>query len=65
MKTCQMKVYVRKPLPDRPGLPVNEMVSRLCSRKTFGERYCYQHREKEVMDDTRTRTERAEGDIRV
>lgn len=48
--TCQRKVYVRKPLPeplpDRRGLQQNTYVTRLCRRKTYGERYCFQHREK-------------------
>ncbi len=48
MTTCAMPVWVRVPLPKKPGLQKNDYQTRLCSRKTYGERYCFQHRGKKA-----------------
>ena len=43
MTTCARTVRVRENT-DVPGRKT--YVQRKCSRKTFGERFCYQHRKK-------------------
>ena len=44
MTTCAKTVLIRERTTDVLGRKT--YVQRKCSRKTFGERFCYQHRKK-------------------